>query len=246
MERIAEICCGSYEDAYVAYRSKASRIELNSALHLGGLTPSLSTLILTKKHTDIKVIAMLRCRGAGFCYSDKEFEVMKEDALLMMKNGADGLAFGFLTEDGCIDIERTKQIVKIVKDYQGEAVFHRAFDCVKNPYASMELLIQLGIDRVLTSGLKSKAIEGVDMIKQLQHKYGNDIEILAGSGINAQNAKMIMEETGIYQVHSSCKEWVSDPTTSMNDVSYAYANCPHENDYDVVSQKLVEELVKSL
>lgn len=92
MERIVEICCGSYEDALNAYRGGASRIELNSALHLGGLTPSLASLVLTKKHTDLKVITMIRPRGAGFCYSEDEFEVMKADTLLMMEHGADGVA----------------------------------------------------------------------------------------------------------------------------------------------------------
>ena len=100
MERIVEICCGSYEDAMNAYHGGAKRIELNSGLHLGGLTPSLGTLLLTKKNTNLKVITMVRPRGAGFYYSEADFEVMKEDALLMMQNGADGIAFGCLKENG--------------------------------------------------------------------------------------------------------------------------------------------------
>ena len=93
MEKIVEICCGGYEDALAAYRGGAKRIELNSALYLGGLTPSLAALILTKRNTDLKVIAMVRPRGAGFCYSDADFEVMEADAELLLKNGADGIAF---------------------------------------------------------------------------------------------------------------------------------------------------------
>lgn len=100
MERIIEICCGSYEDALAAYRGGAKRIELNSALYLGGLTPSLGSLILTKKNTDLKVITMVRPRGAGFCYSEADFETMKMDARLLMENGADGVAFGCLDEEG--------------------------------------------------------------------------------------------------------------------------------------------------
>ena len=121
MEKIVEICCGSYEDAYNADRAGAKRIELNSALHLGGLTPSLATLVLTKKNTNLSVISMLRPRGAGFHYSDVDYEVMKMDAELLMKNGSDGLAFGFLTEDGEVDKEKTAEIVKIIKEYNGEA-----------------------------------------------------------------------------------------------------------------------------
>lgn len=246
MDKIVEICCGSYEDAWNAYQGGAKRIELNSALHLGGLTPSLASLLLTKQKTDLKVITMIRPRGAGFHYTDKEFEVMKIDTRIMMENHADGIAFGCLDENGCVDIQQTKEIIDIVKEYQGEVVFHRAFDCVKDPYTTIELLIKLGVDRILTSGLEAKAMEGKELIKSLQEKYGKQIEILAGSGINATNAKEIMEYTGITQVHSSCKDWLKDPTTSCNHVTYAYATSPHESDYDVVSQELVKKIVKSI
>ncbi len=246
MERIIEVCCGSYEDALNAYRGGATRIELNSGLHLGGLTPSLATLILTRKNTDLKIISMVRPRGAGFHYTDEEFEVMKEDALLLMEHGSDGLAFGFLTEDAEIDVKKTKQLINIVKEYNGEVVFHRAFDCVKDPYKSIETLIELGVDRVLTSGLESKAMQGIELIKNLQEKYGDRIEILAGSGMNATNAKEMMDKTGISQVHSSCKDWIKDPTTACNNVSYAYAQAPHESDYDIVSCELVEKIVNSI
>lgn len=241
-----EICCGSYEDALAAYHGGAKRIELNSALHLGGLTPSLGALLLTKKHTDLKVITMVRPRGAGFHYSEADFETMKLDAELMMKNGADGVAFGCLDEQGNIDEAQTAAIVEIIKKYHGEAVFHRAFDCVQDPYESMEKLIAMGVDRVLTSGLKAKAMAGMDLIKDLQKTFGDRIEILAGSGMNASNAKEMMDQTGISQVHSSCKGWVTDPTTTGEEVSYSYVGEPHANDYDVVEEELVRKLVESV
>lgn len=246
MEKIIEICCGSYYDAMQAFKGGAKRIELNSGLHLGGLTPSLGSLKLTKKNTDLKVICMVRTRGAGFHYLAEDFETMLEDCKTLMQNGADGIAFGCLDETGNIDIEQTKQMIAIIKEYNGEVVFHRAFDCVSDPYESIETLIDLGVDRVLTSGLKAKAMEGIDLIKELQEKYGDKIQILAGSGMNASNAKEMMDYTGIYQVHSSCKDWINDPTTSGKDVTYSYAAVPHENDYDVVSQDLVNTLVNSI
>lgn len=246
MKRILEICCGSYEDAYNAYKGGAKRIELNSALHLGGLTPTPASVIMTKENTDLSVISMLRPRGAGFFYTETEFEVMKMDAEILMKNGSDGLAFGFLTEDGEIDEERTKVIVDIIKKYNGEAVFHRAFDCVKDPFTGVEKLIDLGIDRILTSGLEEKAYQGMDMIKKLQEKYGDKIEFLAGSGVNILNAEEIMNYTGIHQVHSSCKSWVCDPTTRGNNVSYSYARSPNEMNYDVVSYELVKNLAEKI
>lgn len=246
MEKIIEICCGSYEDALAAYHGGAKRIELNSALHLGGLTPSLASLLLTKKNTDLKVITMIRPRGAGFHYSIAEFETMKLDTELMMQHGADGIAFGCLDAQGNIDVNQTKEIVEIVKKYHGEIVFHRAFDCVQDPYQSMEILIEMGVNRVLTSGLKAKAMQGIELIADLQKKYGDKIELLAGSGMNASNAKEMMERTGISQVHSSCKGWMYDPTTSGKAVSYSYAETPHENDYDVVREELVRKLVESV
>lgn len=241
-----EICCGSYYDAKQAFLGGARRIELNSALHLGGLTPSLATLLLTKKHTDLKVICMVRPRGAGFFYHDEDFETMKEDCRILMKHGADGIAFGCLHQDGTIHEKQTKELVQIIKKYHGEAIFHRAFDCVKDPFSSIETLIDLNVDRVLTSGLQNKAIEGIPLLKKLQETYGDKIEILAGSGINAKNALTIMKETGIDQVHSSCKDWLEDVTTSCNHVSYAYASLPYQDCYEIVSQTLVKQLVESI
>ena len=110
---MVEICCGSYEDARNAYLGGAKRIELNSALHLGGLTPSIASLTLTKKNTDLKVICMVRPRGAGFCYNDIEFEQIMEDAKVLLENGADGLAFGFLNKDYTIDRFSTSFIISM-------------------------------------------------------------------------------------------------------------------------------------
>ena len=246
MEKIIEVCCGSYDDALASSRGGAKRIELNSALYLGGLTPSLASLILTKKNTDLKVIAMVRPRAAGFCYRDEEFETMKLDVTLMLENGADGVAFGCLTKDSEIDVKQTKEIVDIIKSFNKEAVFHRAFDCVIDADKAMNILIDLGVDRVLTSGLMPKAMDGIEMIKYLQDKYGDRIEILAGSGMNASNAKEMMDRTGISQVHSSCKGWRNDSTTSGKFVNYCYVGEPHQNDYDVVDEELVRKIVNSI
>ncbi len=246
MDRIVEICCGSYEDALASYHGGAKRVELNSALHLGGLTPSLGALRLVKSHTKLKVICMIRPRGAGFCYSDEEFACMKEDAKLMLENGADGICFGFLRDDGSIDEMKTKEMVELAKRYHKEAVFHRAFDCVKDADKSMETLISIGINRVLSSGLEAKAMEGKDLLKHLQSTYGEKIEILAGSGVNANNAKELMEYTGLSQVHSSCKAYKTDPTTKGNHVSYAYMNGEEELCFDVVDEELVRKLVQSI
>lgn len=239
-----EICCGSYEDAMNAYNGGATRIELNSALHLGGLTPSVASLKMVKANTKLTVICMVRPRAAGFCYDKYEYRQMLLEAKDLLEAGCDGLAFGFLHENHQIDLERTKEFVALCKKYRKTAVFHRAFDCVNDPYQSIESLIELGVDRILTSGLKAKALDGIELIKELQAKYGDKIEILAGSGVNATNAKEIMETAKIKQIHSSCKTWRTDLTTSGKDVNYCYGPEGHRDDYDVVSLDLVKQLVK--
>ena len=241
---IVEICCGSFEDALTSYNAGATRIELNSALFLGGLTPSVSALKLTKKNTKLEVISMVRPRAGGFLYSDEEYEVIKEDTKLLMENGSDGIAFGFLTSDFEIDIKRTKEITDIIHKSGKIAVFHRAFDCTKDYKNAIKILIDLGVDRILTSGQQDKAIDGIDVIMDLQKNYSDKIEILIGSGINYKNAKQIIEKTGVSQIHSSCKDYKEDITTTTNNVSYAYLDKSIK--YDVVSGELVREILENV
>jgi len=243
---VAEICCGSYYDASQAALGGAKRIELNSGLMLGGLTPTETVLRMVKERFALKVIAMVRPRGAGFCYLEDDFAVMKQECHALLMAGADGIAFGCLHEDGSLDKEKNRYLADMIKNSGAEAVFHRAFDCSLDPFRTMEQLIELGIDRVLTSGLKPRAEEGKEVIKALQETYGNQIQILAGSGVNAENAAELMRYTGISQVHSSCKAWKQDLTTVKNGVSYSLASGQHKLCYDVVSADLVRELVEKV
>ncbi len=233
-----EICTGSYLDGLNAYKGKAKRIELNSALHLGGLTPTIASLKLLKQDTDLEIICMVRPRAGGFNYTDNEFRQMCLEAKLLLENGADGIAFGILNNEFQID-DRNIELFKLVKSYNKQAVFHRAFDQTNNPYLSIEKLIELGFDRVLTSGQKKTALEGKELIKDLELKYGNKIEILAGSGINDTNAKEFVEYTNIKQIHSSCKDYLTDNTANKN-VSFDYLN---DNKYEIVSTQKVKELI---
>lgn len=241
-----EICCGSYYDAIQAAAAGVKRIELNCGLHLGGLTPSLASLDLVKEQYDLKVIAMVRPRGGGFCYNEPDFQVMLRECENLVCHGADGIAFGCLKEDASIDRERNMRLISVIHSYGREAVFHRAFDCSRDPYTAMEALIDMGVDRVLTSGLKPTATEGKELLRELQTTYGNYIQILAGGGINASNVKQLMEETKLTQVHSSCKDWLMDPTTIANQVSYSFASEPFEYCYDVVSADLVRRLLECI
>lgn len=244
MSVVVEICCGSYYDAKQAALGGAGRIELNGALMLGGLTPTETTVRMVKEELELEVVAMVRPRGAGFCYLEEEFAVMEQECRAVLRAGADGAAFGCLKEDGSLDQERSKRILDIIKGMGRVAVFHRAFDCAKDPFGTVEGLIRLGVDRVLTSGQKPTAVEGRDLIRQLQRLYGDRIQILAGSGVNTGNMRELAEYTGIRQVHSSCRAWREDPTTVRNKVSYSIASGDRSMSYDIVSRELVAELVR--
>lgn len=247
MKKVVEICCGSYYDAKQACLGGAERIELNCALQLGGLTPTAATLRLVKEEfPDLKVVAMVRPRGAGFCYSDDDFKVMRAECESMLKSGADGIAFGCLNADAAINRSQSRSMVDIIRSYGKEAVFHRAFDCVSDPYKTMDMLISIGINRVLTSGMKAKAMDGIELLRDLERSFGQQIQILAGSGVNAANAGILMEATGIRQVHSSCKDWLKDETTVANGVSYSMASGEYELCYDTVSEELVRVLINSV
>lgn len=245
MKMKVEICCGSYDDCLQAEKGGADRAELNSALFLGGLTPSDATVRKTIENCRLPIICMVRPRGAGFCYQTSEADIMFSDAERMLEIGCAGIAFGFLNEDRTINKACTKRMIDLIHSYPGkrEAVFHRAIDCVQDMHASVQLLISLGCDRILTSGGKEKALDGMERIRDMQKVYGKEIEILAGSGINAENAADLIRQTGIAQVHSSAKTWNIDPTTTVQDVSYAY----HDKfDYDAVSISKVRELADAV
>lgn len=243
MNKVVEVCCGSYYDCLQAYKGKADRVELNSALYMGGLTPSIASLVLTKQNTDLKVICMVRPRGSGFCYEKEDYETMVLDVKSMLRHGADGIAFGLLDGKGNINVSQTKEVIDMIKSFgkEKEVVFHRAFDCVSDPYEAIKILIKLGVDRILTSGLEDKAVQGVELLSDLQKNFGDQIQILAGSGINAKNVEQVIDTTGITQVHSSCKAWLKDKTTTTKHVCYAYSK--DDFAYEVVDTKLVAQLV---
>ena len=246
MKTTVEICTGSYADCMAAFHGGAERVELNSALSVGGLTASVAVLRRVKKETTLKVICMVRPRAGGFCYDEAETKIMMEEARLLLENGADGIAFGFLHADGTVHRERTLQMSELIHTFGKEAVFHRAFDVTKDPFQAMEVLLSCKIDRLLTSGQRAKAMQGAELIAQLQDRFGDRIEILAGSGVNAQNAGELLARTGIRQVHSSCKGYRLDPTTASEHVSYAYLDDAHAMEYDVVEETLVRALIDAL
>ena len=236
-----EVCANSVQDCIVAQNEGADRIELISASYLGGLTPTTTTLdIAIENGVKIPIMGMVRPRGGGFCYSEIEKEQMYREAKELLEHGAKGIVFGFLTEDRKIDWEATEKMINLCKSYEAESVFHRAFDCSDEPEYNIQHLIELGCTRVLTSGLGANVEKGADLLKLLQEKFGDKIEILAGAGISTENIKSIIKKTGVTQVHGTFKKYSVDRTTIGMDVSYRYTD---KGDYEEVNPK---ELTKAV
>ena len=182
---IIEVCAESYEYALKAEKAGANRIELCKDLHLEGLTPDYESAIKTIDSLNIPVFILIRPREGDFIYSKEEFELMKQDILKFKEMGCKGIVSGVLNDDNSIDIERTKELVKLSKPL--EFTFHRAFDIVKNPLDEIENLIEIGVNRILTSGQEKTAIKGIKLLKKFKAKSIKRISIMPGGGICLEN-----------------------------------------------------------
>ena len=197
---IIEVCAESYEYAVKAEKAGADRIELCKDLHLDGLTPDYKCAKRTINTLNIPVFILIRPREGDFICSDEEFELMKQDIVKFKEMGCKGIVSGVLNDDNTIDIRKTKELVELSRPL--EFTFHRAFDIVNDPINEIENLIELGIDRVLTSGQKDKAIEGLELLEELKNITKNRIKIMPGSGINKSN---IVNFKSFEEIHGSFK-----------------------------------------
>ena len=193
-----EVCVDSYESAQLAERFGANRIELCSGLTVGGLTPS--TGLTAKCAEIIELHAMLRNREGDFVYASRSIKIMLDDIDSLAQAGANGIVFGCLTETNEIDIEANAMLIQEARLFGLDTTFHRAFDYCKDPKKSLETIIDLGFNRLLTSGKQSSAIEGIELIRNLVSWGKGRIEIMAGSGVNASNALQLIE-VGVDAIH---------------------------------------------
>lgn len=202
-----EICIGNVEDAIVASKYPIDRIELNSSLELGGITPSIEVLKYLKAHIDTPLCCMDRVRGGNFEYSDLELEIMMNDARTMLENNADGIVFGFL-KNNKIDVEATRKMVEIVHSYNKEAIFHKAFDELDDIDEGCRILKDLHVDRILTSGkaVYPDIVSGCKNIANLIEKYGDEIELLPGGGVRTNNIKDVIKTSNATQIHMTSKK----------------------------------------
>lgn len=213
---LLEICASTIQSAVNAQTAGAHRIELCSELAVGGITPSYGMVQEVLSRLSLPVFVLIRPRSGHFVYTESEFEIMKADILQYKKMGCAGIVSGVLNADGTIDVDRTQVLVELSKPLP--FTFHRAFDVTPNPSQALETLIEKGVSRVLTSGQAMSAMEGFELLKQLQKQASGRIQLLPGGGIN-QNNVHIFKESGFTEIHASATSLVQEtkpPKVAMN------------------------------
>jgi len=200
---VLEIATSDFETTRSAFEGGADRIELCANLNEGGTTPSYGTIFQCRENFDVLLYPIIRPRGGDFLYTDDEYEIMLHDVKLCKQSGCDGIVIGLLNEDGTIDIKRTAALVDIA--YPMGVTFHRAFDRCRNAFEALEQLVQIGCERILTSGQQATVNEGMELIAELNKIADHRIIIMPGSGVRKENIKLLAEKTGCKEFHSSLR-----------------------------------------
>lgn len=210
-----EVCVDSVAGALAAEAGGAHRVELCSALFDGGLTPTLGTVERTMERVEtIRVHPIIRARGGDFAFDADEVAAMRRDTGLIAATGVHGIVIGALTPEGDVDTEVCRALMDAAPGLS--VTFHRAFDMARDPFAALETLVELGIDRVLTSGQESLALEGAPLIGELVKAAGERIVVMPGAGVTARNIDRIHAQTGAREYHIGVWEHVESPMTHRN------------------------------
>ena len=200
---ILEIAANSVASALAAQQGGAGRVELCAALELGGLTPSHAQIALARERLHIPLYVLIRPRAGDFLYSELECETMQRDIQACAAAGCDGVVLGVLDADGKVDMPRCRSLMSAAGSMG--VTFHRAFDLTRDPFSSLNDLVELGCERVLTSGGQASAMEGAELIRQLVERAVGRIAVMAGAGVDAGNIGRLREMTGAQEFHASAK-----------------------------------------
>jgi copper homeostasis protein len=209
-----EIVVYNIESALKAQEGGADRVELCDNPGEGGTTPSFGMIEAVRQNVNLDVFVMIRPRGGDFHYSNYEFHCMKRDIDQCQKLSADGVVFGILNTDGTIDKKRCKELIDRARPMK--VTCHRAFDMTSDPMQALEDCIEVGFDRILTSGHQTVAVKGIDLIAALARKANGRIAIMPGSGVNENAVEKIVGETGVSEIHFSA--------TSFRESAMQYRN----------------------
>lgn len=202
---MVEVCANGVESCIAAQEGGADRVELCAGIPEGGTTPSYGEIKVARRVlTTTRLHVIIRPRGGDFLYTDLEMERMAADIAICRDLGVDGVVFGCLKADGTLDVDKNRYLMECSKGMS--VTMHRAFDRVANPEQALETIIDLGFDRILTSGQQPKAIQGVELLAKLNRQAAGRIILMAGSGVTEQNIKEIRDVTGLHEFHFSARE----------------------------------------
>jgi copper homeostasis protein len=238
---VLEIATSDFETTKSAVKGGADRIELCANLNEGGTTPCYGTIYQCRERFDVLLYPIIRPRGGDFLYTDDEYEIMLHDVKLCKQLGCDGIVIGLLNKDGAIDKKRTAALIEIA--YPMGVTFHRAFDRCRNPLEAMEQLIEIGCERILTSGQQPTVNEGMELITELNKMADHRIIIMPGSGVRLGNIKLLAEKTGCKEFHSSLR---SRTKTKMEFIHPAFENSAETYMNNFIDAFEVNALKKSL
>ena len=240
-----EVCANGLASVIQAERGGATRVELCAGIPEGGTTPSLGTIVASReylKDKQTKLHVIIRPRGGDFLYDKYEISTMKE--IFMLQGYVDGFVIGCLNADGSIDVDLCKSLMDLAK---GKSfTFHRAFDMCSNPLRAIDQLAELGIQRILTSGARATAEEGIPQLKLWQSHAEGKIKLMAGGGVNETNIKHIYEETGITAFHFTAREKIESKMEYRNQEVYMGVEDADEYSYEITTKERVRRIISQL
>ena len=240
-----EVCANGLASVIQAERGGATRVELCAGIPEGGTTPSLGTIVASReylKDKQTKLHVIIRPRGGDFLYDKYEISTMKE--IFMLQEYVDGFVIGCLNADGSIDVDLCKSLMDLAK---GKSfTFHRAFDMCSNPLRAIDQLAELGIQRILTSGARATAEEGIPQLKLWQRHAEGKIKLMAGGGVNETNIKRIYEETGITAFHFTAREKIESKMEYRNQEVYMGVEDADEYSYEITTEERVRRIISQL
>lgn len=239
-----EVCANSVASCIAARDGGTHRVELCAGIPEGGTTPSYGEVITAREITGIKLHVIIRPRGGDFLYSSTEINIMLKDIELMNKARVDGVVFGCLTPEGDVDKSIMKELISAAKGIS--VTFHRAFDVCRDPYTALEEIIDLGCDRILTSGQASTAEKGIPLLQKLNEQAADRITLMAGCGVNKDNIHRIAQETNIKEFHFSAREMMKSRMIYRNqNVSMGGTISIDEYSYPETTADKVKQIIKA-
>jgi len=211
-----EVCANSVNSALAAQTGGAARVELCNNLLEGGTTPSYGQITVARQLLHIQLYILIRPRGGDFLYNDTEMDIMEADIDFCIQSGCDGVVIGILKPDGSVDNDRCRRLINKATQAGLGVTFHRAFDMAADQYQALEDIIELGCERILTSGGKTTAIEGASTIAHLVEKAAGRISLMPGSGVEEANVGYLVRFTGVSEVHSSARTSIASKMKYYN------------------------------